>query len=114
MRYAAKILLLLPWLITACGIKPEKPQGDWRCAALTPQCLALTGDYTRTERALFRQYYSGRYNLLRMSRRDQELRFTLAAVKAHFELRPRLVAMLRDDPKISISSNVGQIKIIKT
>ena len=111
-RIALGVLLFLPLIqLSAAAFEFT---GEWKCAALTPRHLALTGDYTRAEHELFRQYYSGRYSLLRISEAKKELSLDLSATKAHLEIRPALVKMLRDHPAVTIVSDRGKVKIAAT
>ena len=104
--FAFELLLFLP-LITAAA---PKFTGEWRCTALTPCHLALTGDYTQAEQKLFHKHFSIWRYLMRDRRISpwvDELRFRFSTAETFSEIRPELVRMLRDHPAIKISSAAG-------
>ena len=108
MRYAAKILLLLPWLTVLGGAEMLQPDGDWRCVALTPRHLALTGDYIRQERKLFSSRFApGGVDaaLRKLPKWSVEQRFRCAATEAIASVRPRTVELLRDNPAVKIDTS---------
>ena len=111
MRYAAKILiltLLLPGLAAAYGADRPELRGEWQCVALTPQHLALTGDYIAQERQLFAERFADRHSKIPRKNHSQlaeGLCFHYSGAEAIARLRPRIVELLRDNPQVKISTS---------
>ena len=73
------------------------PRGTWKCTALDPRTLALTGDYSDLQRELFRQKKAARNpNGLHRPRWAEEFDFHAAGTEAIAAYRPEAVALLRD------------------
>ena len=99
---------------TVCGAPP--PRGEWRCVALTPRHLALTGDYSQLQRELSQKRLAERVKMSEKTYRGwmKELRFYLAGIDAVAAYLPVVVGMLRDNPKIGLHSECGAIAVLGT
>ena len=87
------------------------PQGEWRCVALTPRHLALTGDYSQLQSRLFRERWQMRKNRLgaKSPQWAWEAGRDIAGIEAIAAYRPQVVKMLRDAPAIGLSAERGEI-----
>jgi len=109
--------VLLPLVLTAAAYAGDAPpQGEWRCTAMTPRVLALTGNYRELELKLFRECLDRRLRMPKLNNKGwaQQLRFYLAGLEAANMYLPRAVGMLRDSPKIEIRSEKGDVSVIRT
>ena len=117
-RVSHKIMtVLLPLALTAAAYAGDAPpQGEWRCTAMTPRVLALTGSYRKLELKLFRDCLDRRLRMPKQNTRAWaiELRFHLSGLEAANMYLPRAVGMLRDSPKIEIRSEKGAVSVIRT
>ena len=65
MRNNVKFTGLILLLLTATVAAAAPPQGEWSCVALTPNLLALTGDYSTLQRRLFLERMDERKRTMR-------------------------------------------------
>ena len=81
-------------------------QGRWTCVALGPRCLALTGDYSEIQEQLFKKRFIERRKAARrrLTGWAADYCFNVSGTEAIAQYRPQVTAMLRDDPRIGISS----------
>ena len=107
----AAILIVLT-AMKLCG--GDQPRGEWRCVAMTPYLLALTGDYHELQLQLFRQCMEKRFAQKKLPRWAKEYRFNIAGTEAIAMYRPRVVEMLKNSPKVTISSTRGNIAAVRT
>ena len=110
--------LFLPLLFVfaaAAASSAELPRGEWRCVALTPRVLALTGDYSDLRLRLFKERIAARRRgKLRLPKWKKELFFDLAATEAIAMYRPRVAEMFRDSPRIGVASARGAVTVRRT
>lgn len=101
-------LLLLLAAGQQASAQPEF-RGEWRCTALTPRHLALTGDYLKLQRELFRKRLEERRKMTRkpMPKWAKDYRFHISGTEAIAACRSQVVPLLRDAPKIKLSSSRG-------
>jgi endoglucanase len=93
----------------------ELPRGEWRCVALTPRLLALTGDYQELQLQLFRRQMEKRLTTKKkLPKWAKEFIFNISGTEAIAMYRPRAVAMLRDFPKVTVASKRGNIPVVRT
>ena len=104
------------FIFAAAAGAEELPRGEWRCVALTPRLLALTGDYSELQLRLFEQRMAERRGAgkKRLPLWGRETRFNLVGTEAIAAYRPRVVEMLRDAPKVLVSSKRGNIAAVRT
>ena len=110
MRHIGKILSALTCLAALNGAEVLQLNGEWRCVALTPRHLALTGDYTGQQQAVFSERFSARRLNLphkKLAKWMEDQCFNFSATEAVAEIRSRVVEALRDDPKVTISSSAN-------
>ena len=88
-------------------------RGQWRCVALDPRHLVLTGDYAEVQEQLFQKHYAGRRKSVRrrLAGWAADYCFNISGTEAIAEYRPRVTALLRDRPKIGISSASAPISV---
>ena len=92
-------------------------QGSWKCAALTPSHLVLTGDYSELQNQLFQKHFSARRDSFRrrLPRWAADFCFHISGTEAIAEYRPAVAAMLRDSPQIKlISSSSAPLAAVRT
>lgn len=81
-------------------------RGKWKCVALGPSTLALTGDYIDVQDQLFRKHFAARRKSF--SRKvplwAEELAFNLSGTEAIADYRPEIAALLRDQPQVKLTS----------
>ena len=116
LRRFRPLLLAMLLTLTAAGAEPL-PRGRWQCTALDPRTLALTGDYSELQTALFRQ---------RLDERDRSVRrlaggwaadfnFQTAGAEAIAQYRPAAVSLLMENPRIEPVSAAGTpLKTVRT
>ena len=110
------LLPLLSFLLTltVSGAEPP-PRGLWKCTALDPQTLVLTGDYTDLQRELFQRRYAERLQIARkLPAWAMKNNFNSAGTEAIAQYRPAVMAMLRDRPNIAIAAEGAPVKIRRT
>ena len=98
-----------------CG-SDSPPRGEWKCVALTPRHLALTGDYFELQRRLFSRRMAERRHMVKKERRAWVLdfNFSFAGTEAIAQYRPTVVKMLRDSPQLKLSSDHGAVAVLRT
>ena len=81
-------------------------RGHWKCVALGPSTLALTGDYTKVQEQLFRKHFAERQKsfLSNFPHWAAEQSFNLSGTLAIADYRPEVVSLLRDQPRIKLNS----------
>ncbi|MBO4303314.1 MAG: glycoside hydrolase family 9 protein [Lentisphaeria bacterium] len=110
------LILVLSFLVlvpaTAFPGEKEMPlRGRWKCTALGPDRLALTGDYTHLQEMLFKKCYTRREEKAArwgVSAWAQDYRFHISGTEAIAMYRPKVTAMLLDHPKIQIATNSSE------
>ncbi|MBQ7206591.1 MAG: glycoside hydrolase family 9 protein [Lentisphaeria bacterium] len=111
-------LILLFFCCAAFGLSAASSpaaafRGQWRCVAFDPRHLVLTGDYAEVQEQLFQKHYTGRRKSVR--RRlvgwAADYCFNISGTEAIAEYRPRVTALLRDRPKIGISSVSAPVSV---
>ena len=117
MRFGRWILVLsLLCVVAGASRGAELPHGQWRCVALTPRHLALTGDYSQLRLRLFRERFASRRS--RISRKSpqwaKDFCFNISSTEAIAAYRPQAVKMLRDAPNVKITSGRGGIAVSGT
>ena len=85
----------------------EAFRGNWKCTALGSSTLALTGDYSELQEALFRKRFDERRKSLRnkIPRWAADSCFHLSGTEAIAQYRPEIVSLLRDQPQIKLLSS---------
>ena len=108
--------LVLLSSVAALSAPASGPRGEWRCVALTPKVLALTGDYSELQRQLFLQRMAARRRTGRgiLPKWATEYRFHISGTEAIAMYRPRVVELLRDSPKVRIVAENGEIAVLRT
>ena len=93
-------------LAAAAFAGDELPRGQWKCVALDPTHLAMTGNYMELQDRLFRQRLDIRRKtaVRELTGWAEELNFYLAGTEAIAAYRPKVTAMLRDRPEIRIAA----------
>ena len=117
MKYRnGKFFLFLMLLLPAFGVfAAEPPRGEWRCVALTPRYLALTGDYSELQRKIFLELMEEhRESFARKPQWARDFIFNVTGIKAIVKYRPAVAAMLRESPAVSIVSAQGKVAIRRT
>lgn len=112
-RIATVIVLLLTAPLRA---EPSEPRGEWRCVALTPRVLALTGDYSELQRRLFLRRMEQRKRMTRkkLPQWAKDFRFHISGTEAIAAYRPRVVELLNNSPKVRIVSKRGEVAVLRT
>ena len=113
-------ILLMALLLPLSGAnlraaRPE-PRGEWRCVALTPRVLALTGDYSELQRRLFLERMEQRRRMTKKEPPEwaKEYRFHISGTEAIAMYRPRVVELLNNSPKVRVASTGGEIAVLRT
>ena len=112
------ILVLLLFLLTAAAAENTvQLQGSWKCLALDPYHLALSGDYSELQRQLFLQCHDAHIKDNLKIRKflpgwAKEFQFQISGTEAINLYRPRLVKLLRDSPRIGLSSDKKAIAAV--
>ena len=100
---------------TAAGLELPPPRGDWKCTALTPQTLVLTGDYSRYQRELFLQLQAGAKTGKPLPGWKKDGMFNVRGTEAIAAYRPKIVRLLADNPKVGLVSASGTpLKAVRT
>ena len=81
-------------------------RGQWKCVALGPSTLALTGDYSEVQEQLFRKRFAERSKSVwkKIPKWAVEQRFNLSGTEAIAQYRPEIVALLLNSPQVKLSS----------
>ena len=109
------LFLLLASFIGLSAASPE-PRGEWRCVALTPKILALTGDYSELQRRLFMRRMAERRSMTskKLPKWAKEFRFHISGTEAIAMYRPRVVELLSRSPKVRIVAEGGEIAVLRS
>ena len=103
-------------LLTAVRLAAEPVQGRWKCVALDPSHLALTGDYSEVQEQLFRKRFAERrkktWKLISAGSRDYC--FNISGTEAIAAYRPQVASMLIRQPSIRIVSSGGPLSAART
>ncbi|MBQ9338457.1 MAG: glycoside hydrolase family 9 protein [Lentisphaeria bacterium] len=103
---------------TALAAEAFQLRGEWKCTALTPQTLALAGDYSGLQLELFRKRFAARSRSTgskRLPGWKKEANFHLSGTEAIAEYRPKLVRLLADRPQVTLVSSSGKpVKAVRT
>ena len=91
-------------------------RGEWKCAALDPGTLVLTGDYVKLQRQLFAAKAAARRSSRPLPRWAEEFRFHAAGTEAIAQYRPAVLAALLENPsRISVvSARTGAVPVRRT
>ena len=114
------ILALLLFLLTAASAENAvQLRGCWKCQALDPYHLALSGDYSELQRRLFLQCHGARIKENQKIRKflpvwAKEFQFQISGTEAINLYRPRLVKLLRDSPRIGLASDKKTVTAVNT
>ena len=109
------IFFVFSLLLSAVCAEPVR--GNWKCAALGPSTLALTGDYSDLQEQLFRKCFTARRpsDNKKRPRWVLDLRFNLAGTEAIAMYRPQIVSMLLKQPRIKLTSQSAvPVSVVKT
>lgn len=90
-------LAFLTFLLAAAAVLSgaEPPRGSWKCTALDPRTLALTGDYGALQTELFRQKFKARNHGGRLLPRwAEDFNFHAAGTEAIASYRPEAASLL--------------------
>ena len=117
MRQFTTIFALLLLLPLACPAAEPDLRGQWKCTALDPQTIVLTGDYFQLQRELFQKRFQERRRQAGglLAKWAQESTFRISATEAIAQYRPAVTASLLNSPKIAIVTADGSsVGIAKT
>ncbi|MBP5182024.1 MAG: glycoside hydrolase family 9 protein, partial [Lentisphaeria bacterium] len=93
-------------------------RGNWKCTAITPSRLALTGDYSLLQEELFDKCYGKRETAarrLKLSAWAEDYRFHISGTEAIALYRPKVTAMLLSHPQLRITTDSSEpLSITKT
>ena len=108
----AGVLLLTAGRLAAA----EMVQGRWKCVALDPSHLALTGDYSEVQEQLFRKRFAERRKMTWKLRSagSKEYCFNFSGAEAIAAYRPQVTSMLIRQPAIRIVSSGGPLSAAST
>ena len=106
-------IVLFSFFLILSELCAEPVRGRWKCVALGPSALALTGDYTDAQEELFRQRFAERRKTAgsRMPRWAADLCFQLAGTEAIARYRPEIVSLLRDRPSVKLVSQSSAVPL---
>ena len=81
-------------------------RGQWKCVALGPSTLALTGDYMEVQEELFRKRFAERRKSFwhKPPRWALDQVFHLSGTEAIAQYRPEIAALLLNQPQIKLAS----------
>lgn len=95
-RFLLLTIFLLAFLPSGAAVSAEPPRGTWKCTALDPRTLALTGDYNKLQMKLFHQKKAARDpNGRSLPRWAEEFNFHAAGTEAIAAFRPEAVGLLQ-------------------
>jgi len=99
--------ILISFLLLAEAVAAPAFQGRWKCAALGPSHLALTGDYSDLQEKLFRKHYSERRSRMKFkpSGWKADFLFNISGTEAIADYRPQTVALLLNHPTVRIATS---------
>ena len=82
-------------------------RGQWKCVALGPSTLALTGDYTEVQDQLFRKRFAERRKTAwkKVPNWAAEQGFQLSGTEAIAQYRPEIAALLLNHPQVKLTSS---------
>ena len=111
-RLIAAAALILSGLTAAAGL----PQGNWKCVALSPDHLALTGDYGELQNILFLKHFAKRNKAARrkLTGWAADFVFNISGTEAIAEYRPQVAAALLNKPEVKIVSSSAPISVVRT
>ena len=101
-----RLIFVLCCCLMLTGLYAAPVRGNWKCVALDPAHLALTGDYSELQDQLFKERYTARRKAAKgkLTGWKADLCFNLSGTEAIAAYRPQVTAMLLKNPEVKLVS----------
>ena len=101
-----RLIFVLCCCLMLTGLYAAPVRGNWKCVALDPAHLALTGDYSELQDQLFKERYTARRKAAKgkLTGWKADLCFNLSGTEAIAAYRPQVTAMLLKNPAVKLVS----------